>query len=401
MDQGFNIREFLKTEEMEQEQIDYCEFWVSANREVRRTGKHNFEEAQIVVNDKLNFQYLERKLEGYKDINVIKFLKFGWPLNAVNTAIREEVPKNQKGALEHPEELRKYVKEELKMGSIIGPFKKTPFGKIIRISPLDTRDKRDMEEKRVILNLSYPFKGDSVNSSISSEDYMDGPINLMYPSVHDLARIVRRKGIKSKIFKRDLRKAYRFQKICPSSIHLLGFCVDGLLYFDVALSMGSRSAAFCCQCTTNMITYVYDGEGFEEVNYLDDLGSAETEDVADVAFQVMGDVLNNIGIEESKHKATPPTCIAIFLGVLFNTITMTLSITPERMDELKKLLKVWLGKKSATLRELQQLLGKLNFVCNTVRAGRVFVSRIINQMKKFPVDGKRRIDKEFYKDIQW
>ena len=70
--------------------------------------------------------------------------------------------------------------------------------------------------------------------------------------------------------------------------------------------MGSRSAAFCCQRTTNMITYIFKKEGFDDVNYLDDLGGAEEEDLADTAFAVLGDILNKIGILESVSKAHAP-----------------------------------------------------------------------------------------------
>ena len=51
-------------------------------------------------------------------------------------------------------------------------------------------------------------------------------------------------------------------------------------------------------------------------------------------------------------------------------------------------------KTSATLNEIQVLLGKLNFVCSTVRSGRIFVSRLINELKVFPKNGKRRLGKE-------
>ena len=202
-------------------------------------------------------------------------------------------------------------------------------------------------------------------------------------------------------FQKDLRKAYRFQKMCPGSINLLGFCVNNELYFDVALSMGSRSAAFCCQRTTNMITYIYKLEGFEQINYLDDLGSAEIKELAWIAYQVMGEILEKIGIEESLPKAQPPSVIAVFLGVLFNTVEMTMSITKERVKEMQELISQWLMKKSATLNEIQKLLGKLNFICNTVRAGRIFVSRLINEMKTFSSNGRRRLKTELKKDLLW
>ena len=57
------------------------------------------------------------------------------------------------------------------MGSIIRPFHTNPVGEEARFSPLDTRPKRDSPEMRVILNLSYSFRGDSVNASVNKEQY--------------------------------------------------------------------------------------------------------------------------------------------------------------------------------------------------------------------------------------
>ena len=187
----------------------------------------------------------------------------------------------------------------------------------------------------------------------------------------------------------------------PNSIHFLGYVVDGLMYFDVTLSMGSKSAAYCCQRTTSAVMYIYHKAGYEGLNYLDDLGSAKIESLAETAYKFLGEILNRIGIVESEEKAQPPSCIATFLGVLFNTILMTMLITPDRLREINGILSQWKGKTSATLRDLQQLLGKLNFVCNTVRAGRVFVSRLINLLKGFPKKGKRRLSKDFQLDIDW
>ena len=410
MDDNFNIRDFLDCSSMTEEEISRCEFWVSANRIVRESGRFNFEKEKIPVNNTWNLDIFEKWLEGYHDKQLIQYLKFGWPLNAINTEENLTIPENQAGALNNEREIDAYIAKELKYGAIIGPFNRNPFGRFARFSPIDTRPKRDSDELRIIMNLSYPFNKGSVNESISKEEYVSGEdMTLRYPSVDDLCKIIRKKvkgkngkaKVKVRLFKRDLRRAYRQLWMCPSSIMALGFCHKGKLYFDVALSMGSRSAAYCCQRTTNGITYVYQKMGYDDVNYLDDLGAAEEESRAEEAYDCLGWILDSIGIQESKEKATPPAYIIVFLGILINAITLTLEITHDRREELKQMLSIWKSKKSSTLKELQSLLGKLSFVCNTVRAGRVFISRIINQLKDFPKKGRRRIDTELSKDILW
>ena len=68
-------------------------------------------------------------MKDYDDRKVLEYLRFGWPLNAYDTQENSKIPPNQKGAREHPDEIRSYLKKELKAGSIIGPFIKNPLAR--------------------------------------------------------------------------------------------------------------------------------------------------------------------------------------------------------------------------------------------------------------------------------
>ena len=97
--------------------------------------------------------------------------------------------------------------KEIARGSVIGPFHTNPFGKQARISPLDTRPKKDSEDLRVILNLSHPWKEGSVNNSISKTRFLGKDIKLKYPSCDDMARLIAKKGRGCLCFKRDIEAA--------------------------------------------------------------------------------------------------------------------------------------------------------------------------------------------------
>ena len=401
---GTNILDFVDHNNMNENQIGNCKFWLNAYHRVKRTAVPNCKGARIQVNRNWNLDLMDEWLEGYHDRKVIDFLRYGWPLNATNTEVNTTVPPNQKGVQLHEIKITKYIQKELGYGSIIGPFLKNPFGKDARFSPLDTRPKKDSDELRVIMNLSFPFENGPVNQSINKEIYVDDESMAMrYPGVEDLCKIIKRKSKhgKVKLMKKDLKRAYHQLWMDPSSISALGFSHLGRIYFDVSLSMGSKSAAYCCQRTSSAITYIFEKEGFEDINYLDDLGAAENEDEAERAFECLGRILSAIGIQEAHDKASPPSYMMVFLGILINTLMMTLEITHERRKELMQLLEAWSHKKSSTLREVQSLLGKLNFVCSTVRAGRVFITRIIEEIKSHPIRGRRRISKELKKDVEW
>ena len=92
--------------------------------------------------------------------------------------------------------------------------------------------------------------------------------------------------------------------------------------------------------------------GIDVLNYLDDLASAENKENAYFAFYTLQKILEKCGIEEANSKASPPSNIISFLGILFNTITMTMELIPEILVELKVLSSFWLSKETATLKEI-------------------------------------------------
>ena len=180
---------------MTEEEITHCEFWVTANRKVRESGVPNCKGERIQVNFDWDLDLMSKWLKDYEDRDLIDYLKFGWPLNAKNTSENQEIPRNQKGAVEHGEQVREYLKKERESGTLIGPFLKNPFGKAARFSPIDAINKKDSEEKRIILNLSHPFEGNSVNASIDTEAYANEEnMKTRFPSIDDLVKIIRKKG---------------------------------------------------------------------------------------------------------------------------------------------------------------------------------------------------------------
>jgi hypothetical protein len=74
--------------------------------------------------------------------------------------------------------------------------------------------------------------------------------------------------------------------------------------------------------------------GFSAVKYLDDFGGAEILEHAQKAYEFLGELLNSCGLEESKKKSVEPTNRMTFLGVTFDTVSMTLEVTPERVVEI-------------------------------------------------------------------
>ena len=176
------------------------------------------------------------------------------------------------------------------------------------------------------------------------------------------------------------------------------------IFCDTVLSMGLRSASGICQRATNAISFMMFQIGINILNYLDDLAGAETEEKAAFAYKCLEAVLQKYVIEESPEKAVYPTQIMVFLGVLFNTVTMTLEVTPERLAELRAQICQWIGMSSASLKQIQSLLGKLNFIASCVRPSRLFMFRMFNWLRGIyssSASTSYLIPEEVRKDLLW
>ena len=77
------------------------------------------------------------------------------------------------------------------------------------------------------------------------------------------------------MFKKDLKRVYRYISIDPKDCNLISFVWSKHISCDTVLSMGLRSAANICQRTTNAISFIMLQIGIAILNYLDDLAGAE------------------------------------------------------------------------------------------------------------------------------
>ena len=80
---------------------------------------------------------------------------------------------------------------------------------------------------------------------------------------------------------------------------------------------------------------------------------------------------------------------------------LTITIPQEKWQEIITLAKKWLNKRTATLKEVQQLAGSLNFACICVKSGRVYLSCILNYLRTFTSNEKKCVTAQVRKDIQW
>lgn len=376
---------------------------VSLHQRVCLFDDYNFLGARLPVPSSLNIPLWRSRLQDYPDYAVCDFLEFGWPvgLDYASSLSTDHVTRNHKGATDFPLAVESYLSLELDRGAVIGPFASNPFSRSIVISPLNSVPKPDSSERRMILDLSWP-SGSSINDAIPDRIYLSHPYSLVYPTIDTIADRVASLGRGCLLFKRDLKRAYRQFPIDPFDYPLLGYQWNGELYFDVVLPMGLKTAAMACQRSTSAVCYMLTQDGCYVVNYLDDFIGVASPDKALQDYELCGSLLRDLGLQESPSKACPPSTVLTCLGVEVNTLDLTLSVTPARLQELETMLLQWSSRRSATKSELQSLIGKLSFVTKCVRQSRLFLSRILALLRTLKRNHYHtKLSKEFHRDIKW
>ena len=76
-----------------------------------------------------------------------------------------------------------------------------------------------------------------------------------------------------------------------------------------------------------------------------------------------------LGVSISAHKTEGPTTCLVFLGIELDTRAVELSLPSVKLQRLHTLLTQWGDKRSCTQKELESLVGLLNYACEVVRAG--------------------------------
>ena len=104
------------------------------------------------------------------------------------------------------------------------------------------------------------------------------------------------------------------------------------------------------------------------------------------------------------HKTEGPSSSLTFLGICVNTVSMELSLPPDKLARIMTAQAVleWRDRKVATKKQLQSLIGTLSHAASVVVPGRTFLRRMIETMS-IPKRQHHhvRLNRDFQSDIQW
>ena len=372
---------------------------IQAHKLIRDSGLPNFLGLRIPVGTRLKVQNWRHYLAEYFDQQLPDLIEFGFPLDFDRKQVLGITDDNHPSAKQFPEDIEAYISEELSYGAMMGPFNEPPFP--LHISPFLTRDKPGSGTRRTIMDLSWPKKG-SVNDGVASNKYLGTEFHLHYPSIDDFVKRVVQLGPACKIFKVDISRAFRHLRIDPGDVDLLGLRHKGQIFVDLSLPFGFRLGSIFFQKISDSIRYIMKNQGHPHLlNYIDDLCYCELPSKIDTAYQCLLRLLQDLGLDISVKKLNPPATKVVCLGILFDTVTRTISIPADKLQSIVDLCKAWVGRISCTKTELQSLLGSLLYISKCVRPARFFLNRMLQVLRDNTNNRYIVLTKEFQKDLNW
>ena len=133
-------------------------------------------------------------------------------------------------------------------------------------------------------------------------------------------------------------------------------------------------------CLKHLVEF-YTGRPGLVMNFLDDfLFIGETEEICNQQVQVFLEVCEKINCPVAMDKTKWATPEIVFLGIMLNGESMTLSVPLEKKVKALNLLENALQKKKLTIKQIQQLTGTLNFLNKAIVPGRTFTRRMYQKL---------------------
>ena len=383
---------------IDRKQGSVCTDILQLHHILRSDGRYNYTGLQIPVPSKLNYDVWSKYLTEYWDWQLPLLIKYGFPLDFDRHSRITSERINHKSATSYPDHVEVYLREEIENRAMLGPFKTPPI-KNLHISPFMTREKSNSDQRRVIIDLSWPI-GESVNSGVTPDKYLGVDFILSYPSVDNIVNEVLKLGKGCQIFKVDISRAFRHVPIDPGDLDLLGLHW-GDYFLDFSLPFGFKHGSSIFQRLSDAIRFIMAQEKHSIWNYIDDFLCVSTPSKIQASYVRLQELLAELGLTVSAKKLVPPGTQVVCLGILVDTANQSISIPSEKLESIKLTCSQWLTKATCSKRELQSLLGSLLYVAKCIKYARFFLNRML-ALLRVNFDKKNIvITEEFKQDLRW
>ena len=331
----------------------------------------------------LNIQQWRAASTGHRDDElVLHGIQFGFSLQYKGPPrYGTSAAYNHASATNYPSHVTQYFKSEAQHGALEGPFAKPPFVPWFYTSPMMTREKAETDERRIIVDLSYPEGG--VNAHIAPHRFNGKEVSHTLPTIESAVSSLAAMcpgDIHMSVI--DLSRAYRHFPVDPLDWPLLGLQWHNTWAFDRRLPFGARMSPFVMQKAADFIIRALTVNKTIGHMYLDDIILlSPTAAIAKRDFHDTVNLLHGLGLQVAQKKLQPPSTKVKWLGIDISVDTNTLSIPEQKLAQIKASMAAASRKRSLTVKHLQRLVGLANHLAKVVRAARIFVCRLLAALR--------------------
>ena len=184
----------------------------------------------------------------------------------------------------------------------------------------------------------------------------------------------------------------------------------GKFYYDKVLPFGLRSAPYLFNQLSDAVEWIliYKGLISFVCHILNDfLNIGPQADILPLnslcqqSLSAMLRTFKNLNIPIAPGKTQGPLQVLEFMGIILDSLKMEARLPADKINRLSLLIKQFENKHSCTLKELQSLIGSLNFACKVVPPGGPFLQRMIDLTRNIKKSHHHiKLNTGFYKDLQ-
>ena len=271
---------------------------------------------------------------------------------------------------------------------------------------------------RLIFHLSYPrTKKGEVSTSVNANT-PEHLCKVQYPDFNDAVLRCLQEGKSCKIAKLDNHSAFRNLGILKSHWRYLIMKakspIDGQWYYfiDKCLPFGASISCAHYQAVSDAVAFLVEFRtGKVVINYLDDYLFAQyLRNLCNNQVVVFLAVCKDIGLPVAEDKTFWACELMTFLGFLLDTINQVIGIPRDKISKGLNMINSILQlqsksrkKRKATVLQLQQLTGFLNFLSRAIIPGRAFNRRMYAKFsgnKNLRQHHHVRLDDELFLDLE-
>ena len=325
------------------------------------------------------------------------------------------------------------IMEEVSHKRVAGPFRHITYDNFIQ-SPVGLVPKHG-NKTRLIFHLSYDFPGESGDGSLNyytprsicTVHYkdIDYAVRCCLKLRSNLANTNRGRPTDRRprpiyFSKTDIRSAFRLLPVLEDHWPWLIFKAtnpntnETRYFVDKCLPFGASISCALFQCFSDALRHIIvtiSGKPLAVTNYLDDFLFMDTsEEKCNNLVRNFLNICHDLCVPIAHDKTEWASPQIIFLGILLNGIHMVLSVPLNKRQKAIAMINQLLEKKKATVKQLQQLAGYLNFLSKAIHPGCAFTRCIYSKYSNNAFGAKNkqilrphhhvRLDSEFKLDCE-